>query len=228
LHGEPVLARSKVCLPIAVGRAWWAARRSGRPTWLPAGGANALSVLGSVNAAMELVDQVDGAGLERPDAVVVPCGSCGTAAGLILGFGLMGWRVTVCGVRVSEPWFTTTARVHGLVRGALRILRRHGLVGPVTPAPFRLVTDQLGSGYGHPTAAAGSMRARMARAGLVLDGTYTAKAAAALGALAGSFPRLLFWHTFDARLVQATPAEHPLLRRAQLRAESLWPLPTLT
>jgi len=227
-HGEPVLAGAKMSLPVAVSRAWWKARRFGRPTWLAAGGATALSVLGSVNAALELVDQVDGAGLTRPDAVVVPCGSCGTAAGLILGFGLARWRVSVCGVRVSEPWFTTTARVQGLARGALRILRRHGLMGPVTPAPFRLVTDQLGPGYGHPTAAAGSMQVRMARAGLVLDGTYTAKAAAALGALAGSFPRLLFWHTFDAKLVHATPPEHPLLSRAQLRAESLWPLPTLT
>jgi D-cysteine desulfhydrase len=218
-----VLARTKLSLPIAVARAWWNARRFGRPSWLPSGGTTPLSVLGSANAALELVDQVESATFPRPDAVIVPCGSCGTAAGLLLGFGLARWPVTVCAVRVSEPWYTTADRVNSLAQRAGRLLRRCGVEGPVELAPLRFVTDQLGCGYGHPTPAAIRMQEQMAGAGITLDPTYTAKAGAALAALGASFPHLLFWHTFDSRLVHLPALEHPLVRRAKLRAESLWP-----
>jgi len=222
-HGEPVLSATKLGLPLALARSWWKARRFGRPSWLPAGGATPLAVLGSVNAALELVEQVDEARSPRPDAVIVPCGSCATAAGLVLGFGLARWPVTVCAVRVSEPWYTTTNRVLSLARRSVRLLRRCGLEGGVDLAPLLLITDQLGSGYGHPTPAAMRMQELMAAAGIRLDLTYSAKAAAALSGLGSSFPRQLFWHTFDARLVHQPALDHPLLRRAQLHAESLWP-----
>ncbi len=222
-HGEPVLSRTKAGLPLAVGRAWWNARRFGRPSWLPAGGATPLSVLGNANAALELVDQVEQSGAAPPDAVIVPCGSCGTAAGLVLGFGLARWPVTVCAVRVSEPWYTTADRVLGLANRAGKLLRTWGLPEPAELAPLRLVTDQLGPGYGHPSSSALRMKALLAAAGLTLDLTYTAKAAAAIGGFGTSFPRLLFWHTFDRKLVLQPAPEHPLLRRAHLHAESLWP-----
>lgn len=221
-HAEPVLARRQATLPLAVARAWWRAGRAGPRTWLAAGGATPLSVLGSVNAALELTEQVDGTGAGRPDAVIVPCGSCGTAAGLALGFGLARWPVTVCAVRVSEPWYTTERRVRRLAGEAYRLLRRYGLRATLALAPLRLIPDQLGAGYGHPTPAARRALQWMAGAGLEGDLTYTAKATAALPALSTSFPRLLFWHTFDSRLVHPV-LDHPLLHRAHLRAESLWP-----
>jgi D-cysteine desulfhydrase len=223
-HGEPVLARSQASLPIAAAQAWWRAQRIGPPSWLGAGGATPLSVLGSVNAALELVAQVDAAGTPRPDAVIVPCGSCGTAAGLLLGLGLAGWPVTVCAVRVTEPWYATERRVRRLAQRAHDLLRRSGLTRRPELPPLRLIADQLGSGYGHPTVAARQAQRWMAGAGLTVDLTYTAKAAAALARLGASFPRLLFWHTFDSRLVHTPVLDHPLLHRAHLRAESLWPL----
>ena len=172
--------------------------------------------------------QVDGAGTPRPDAVVVACGSCGTAAGLLLGFGLARWPVTVCAVRTSEPWYVTERRVLGLASRAHRLLRRSGLARTLELAPLCLITDQLGAGYGHPTPAARRAERWMAGAGLTVDLTYTAKAAAALARLGASFPRLLFWHTFDTRLVHRPILDHPLLHRAHLRAESLWPHQKLT
>ncbi len=222
-HGEPVLARSKAALPIAAAQAWWRARRTGPPSWLAAGGATPLSVLGSVNAALELVAQVDGAGAHRPDAVIVPCGSCGTAAGLLLGFGMARWQVTVCAVRATEPWYATERRVLGLAGRAHDLLRRSGMVSRPELPPLRLIADQLGPGYGHPTPAARRAQRWMAGVGLTVDLTYTAKAAAALARLGASFPRLLFWHTFDTRLVHTPVLDHPLLHRAHLCAESLWP-----
>lgn len=227
-HGEPVLARSKATLPIAAARAWWRAHRTGPPSWLGAGGATPLSVLGNVNAALELVAQVDGAGAQRPDAVIVPCGSCATAAGLLLGFGLARWQVTVCAVRVTEPWYATERRVFRLAGRAHDLLRRSGMTTRPELPPFRLIADQLGPGYGHPTPAARRAQQWMAGVGLTVDLTYTAKAAAALARLGASFPRLLFWHTFDPRLVHTPALDHPLLHRAHLRAESLWPHQKLT
>jgi hypothetical protein len=131
--------------------------------------------------------------------------------------------VTVCAIRVSEPWYTTADRVLSLAHRADRLLRRRGLTNPVELAPLRFVSEQLGSGYGHPSPAALRMLGPFAAAGVVLEQTYTAKAAAALHGLGTSFPRLLFWHTFDRKLVLQPALEHPLLRRAHLHAESLWP-----
>ncbi len=227
-HGEPVLAWTKAALPIAATQAWWRARRIGPPSWLGAGGASPLSVLGSVNAALELVAQVDGSDSPRPDAVIVPCGSCGTAAGLLLGFSLARWPVTVCAVRAAEPWYATERRVLALARRAHDLLRRSGMKHAPALGPLRLITDELGAGYGHPTPAARRAQRWMAGAGLTVDLTYTAKAAAALARLGASFPRLLFWHTFDTRLVHTPVLDHPLLHRAHLRAESLWPHQKLT
>lgn len=227
-HGEPALASTKLGLPHALARSWWRARRFGRPSWLPAGGATPLAVLGTVNAALECVEQLEAAGSGRPDAVIVPCGSGATAAGLVLGFGLARWPVTVCAVRVSEPWYATAGRVLSLARRSARLLRRCGLEGAVELAPLRLVSDQLGAGYGHPTPAAVRLQGLMAAAQIPLDVTYSAKAAAALSGLGSSFPRQLFWHTFDVRLVHQPAPDHPLLRRAHLHAESLWPQPKST
>lgn len=226
-HGEVTLAGSNLGLPLALWRAWQNARRVGRPTWLPAGGATPLAVLGSVNGALEFVRQVEEMGVAPPDAVVLPVGSSGTAAGLLLGFGLAGWGTTVCGVRVADPWFANAPRVGHLVRGTTRLLRQHGCRAAVRLPPFRLITDQFGGGYGHPTDQGRAAERRLAEAGVAVDLTYGAKACAAIAGLAGSFPRLCFWHTFDRRLM--TPAlEHPLLERARANAESLWPHPKST
>lgn len=227
-HGEVTLAGRELAMPLALARAWLAARRHGRVSWLPAGGATPLAVLGSTNAALEFMTQVEEQGLPRPDAVLVPVGSCGTAAGILLGLALGGWTTTVIGVRVAAPLFANVPRVRHLARGAERILRRHGLrTRPALP-PFRLLTDQLGGGYGHPTSMGRSAQATLAEAGLRVDLTYGAKCCAAAQSIAPSFPHLYFWHTFDARLMSVPAADHPIVARAQRTAEALWPHPKST
>jgi D-cysteine desulfhydrase len=108
------------------------------------------------------------------------------------------------------------------------LLRTCGLALPAEPGRLRVITDQLGAGYGHPTAAALAARNRFAADGIELDLTYTAKSAAALRGLAASFRRLCLWHTFDPRLAPSRAVESPLLRRARAHAESRWPLPKST
>ena len=222
-HAAVHLARSRWRFPGALRRAWQSAARHGRPTWIAAGGAEPAGVLGSVNAGLEFARQVARGDAPPPEAVVVPLGSGGTAAGLLLGFWLGGLAAEVCAVRVTDAWFANRARVLWLVRRTTRLLHRLGCEIRPGAARLRVLGGQLGAGYGHPTAAGESARAAFAEAGLALDSTYGAKACAALRTLAGSFPHLCFWHTFDCRLVSGTPLDHPLLREARAHAESLWP-----
>ena len=216
------LAARRWRLPAALARAWAAARRHGPVTWLPPGGSAPLGVLGSVNALLECAGQLAAQGLPRPDAIVVPYGSGGTAAGLLVGADLIGWPVTIVAVRVTDPWFTTRGRILSLAARTRALLE-----APAGAATLRLDGAQLGAGYGHDTATAARARARLAERGVVLDATYSAKACAAVRGLAGSFRHVCFWHTFDPSLV-APPMDHPVLRDAHRYAESLWPPPTST
>ena len=196
-------------------------------TWIPVGGACPVGVLGSVNAALELAEQVARGEAPRPDVVLVPLGSGGTAAGLVVGFGLAGWDVTVAAVGVTSPWVTGRRTVQRQVRRVSRLLARAGVAVPARVARLRVIGTESGAGYGHPTERARAACARLASLGIGAELTYSAKAFAALPALAGRFRRPCFWHTFDPRLLAAprVAADHPLLVQARARAESLWPSP---
>lgn len=221
-QGDVYLARSRWSLPAALLYAALRAQRLGTGRWIAAGGANGVGVLGSINAALEFVHQVDALGGPRPEAVVVPLGSGGTAAGLLLGFQLAGWKVDLVTVRVADAWVANTVQVHRLAARTSRLLRRYGPVHLSGEVTLRLISDQLGQGYGHPTVAAAGMQARFAAAGIELDPTYSAKTAAALTQCATRYRHLCFWHTFDGRLLSPPLSEHPLLRRAQANTELLW------
>ncbi len=216
------LAASRWTFPVALARAWNSLHRFGPVSWLPAGGATPLAVLGTVNAALECAEQMEKLGA-RPDAIVVPLGSGGTSAGLLVGAWLAGWDVEICAVRVTDPWFANRRRVLALAGRTIDLLRRCGLELRPGAARLRVVGDQVGDGYGHPTAAARHAQAAAAAAGIALELTYGAKAFAALPPLSASFRHICFWHTFDQRLVSGSADEHPLLRVAREHAESLWP-----
>lgn len=227
-NARATIAGSRVALPLALVRAWRAARRDGPVSWLPAGGATPLACLGSVNGALEFAAQVGQQGFGRPDAIVVPFGSGGTAAGLLVGLWICGWETQLCAVRVTDPWLTSRRRILSLAGRTMRLLKTLGLAVAPGRAGLRIVGDQLGRGYGHPTTAAIEARTEMTEAGITLDLTYTAKTYAALRALAASFRRLTFWHTFDTRLLSQSLEEHPLFREARTHADSSWPHRKLT
>ncbi|HPF41696.1 MAG TPA: pyridoxal-phosphate dependent enzyme [Phycisphaerae bacterium] len=64
---------------------------SGRPVcFIAPGGTNRRSMLGHVNAALELKAQIDAGAMPAPDFIFVVLGSLGTAAGLALGLKLAG------------------------------------------------------------------------------------------------------------------------------------------
>ncbi len=227
-HAQVRLAPSLAALPWTAWRARRLLARQGLPvTWIPPGGASPLGILGSVNAALELAAQVAQGAMPRPDVVLVPLGTGGTAAGLIVGFDLLGWEVTVAAAGVTPRWIARPATVERHAERVRRLLARVG--APAAPRTARLLVlgTRPGAGYGPPTEQACAARARLASLGIGAELTYSARTFAALPALAGRFRRPCFWHTFDARLLAAprVAADHPLLGRARARAEFLWPHP---
>lgn len=185
-----VQSRSLAGLPLAVLRAWRVAGRLGPRRWIPGGGATPAGVIGQFLGGLELAGQLP----EPPDAVVAPLGSSGTVAGLALALAALQWPTRVVGVRVASRVVAS-----GWHAASLAFRARH-LLGPIVELPrprVPLVWDGLGRGYGHPTPAGEAARRDAARQGLILDSTYSAKAFAALPAIAAlGFRRVVFWHTF--------------------------------
>ena len=195
-----------------------AALLRGRPLGVvPTGGTSALGVIGYVNAACELAEQVRAGAMPEPDAIFVPLGSGGTVAGLTLGCRLAGLRSRVVAVLVTDILPPSHRRLLGLARGALRRLRQ---VAPEIPVPelppgdVTIVRDYLGAAYGATTEAGiAAQRLLQESEGIRLETTYTAKCMAALLDLAARPPyraqTLLFWNTYNSIDVDAAVGELP-------------------
>jgi D-cysteine desulfhydrase len=218
--------------PIGLVYAWvlrlrGARRAAARLHWVPAGGTSPRGMLGHVNAALELAEQVAAGALPRPARVVVPLGSGGTAAGLALGFALASLDVTVVGARVVPRVVANAARLRRLIGSTARLIERE--TGERLPRPPRarlVVThDEYGGAYGRATAAGRAavdrLRGASGGAPVTLDATYGAKAGAAALALAsterpareGTRPTLL-WLTFDGRWLAAHGSARGLMNHA--------------
>ena len=181
----------------------FARRAARRGRWIPFGGTSPLGILGHVNAALELADQVQAGELPMPSRVVVPLGTGGTAAGLALGFAAAGMRTRVIGARVVPRIVSGRARVVHLARSTARWVRRTtGVVLPrVTRSDVEVAHEAYGGAYGRVSPLAMDAAAVMERAtGLRLDATYSAKAfAIALRVARAGDGVTVFWSTFDAR-----------------------------
>ncbi len=198
-------------------QAWLAYHLWRRPavkgTSMAAGASTPLGCFGFVDAAFELAAQVEAGVMPRPETVYVTAGSAGTAAGLALGFALAGLPVHLHLVSSVEPWAFNPLMMALKMRGALGALRDAGLDG-APPGPRALLRkagvtyaidyDEVGAGYGEPTAS-GLAAVELARAqGIALEPTYTAKCIASLRRTeahdhASRRARtVLFWHTHAA------------------------------
>lgn len=190
-------------LPLAIG-AHTLLARSGEV--IPAGGSSPLGTIGFVEAGLELAAQLAAGELPAPDLIVVAGGTCGTAAGLALGLDLAGLAAPprIVAVRVV-PRLMCNARVIARLRArCLARLQEAGLPAAAAQGAGRTQVEvdplELGRGYGVETPAACVARERFAAAGLALEPTYTAKAAAALLRWAegpGRGRRVLYWHTLN-------------------------------
>ncbi|HKW48420.1 MAG TPA: pyridoxal-phosphate dependent enzyme, partial [Gemmatimonadaceae bacterium] len=174
--------------------------------WIPAGGSSPLGILGQVNAGLELADQVRNGVMPRPDRLVVPLGTGGTAAGLSLGLAIARLDLEVIGVRVVPRVVANQAHVRRLIARTARLLERLADEGIARPgkAALRILQGFYGGAYGRVTNDGAEVaRQCLERMGLAIDPTYGAKAlaaAVALGREQGG--TTLFWLSFDARWMQ--------------------------
>lgn len=173
-----------------------------RVHWIPAGGLTPIAVLGHVNAALELSEQVARGECRLPARVVVPLGTGGTAAGLALGFRIAELPIVTWAVRVVPKLLGRAARVLRLARGTERLLKRVAdvPVPRVSPGDIHIADDWYGGGYGNPLPLP-QVEPALEAAGVRFDDTYSRKALAAVAASADSRADLL-WLTFDGRLLQ--------------------------
>jgi len=175
---------------------------TGRARYIALGGAVPLGMLGHVNAALELASQIRRGEMPSPEKIVLPLGSGGTVAGLLLGFAIAEVSVEIVGARVGRSMFVNRSRVLSLARRTGRLIER--MTGERLPAiaasRLRIVHNVYGGAYGRPLG-----RAREAanilhsHTGISLDDTYSAKAwVAALDESRISKGPVLYWLTFDA------------------------------
>jgi L-cysteate sulfo-lyase len=163
---------------------------------IPVGGSTVVGAWGQVLAAIELAEQVEGAGNGTPlDAVIVATATGGTQAGLLVG-ACAGFAVPprLIGVVANGDSPTLRAAIEPKVR---ELAAMAGVDAPIDR--IELDGRQLGTGYGTSTAASRQAAQLLARTeGILVDPVYGAKALAALlelvrsGELDGR--RALFWH----------------------------------
>lgn len=195
-------------VPLELRRARLAHRRE-QVCVIPPGGSDPVGTLGYVSAALELAEQVAAGAAPKPEAMHVAAGTLGTAAGLAVGCALAGLETRVGATRIASRLVTNAWTLRRLVEGTVRLLQRAGIPAPAPEAALARIElrhGQLGAGYGHPTAAGRAAAEAFAAAGLRLDPTYTAKAAADFLAPAPDAGPRLFWHTLSAAEPEAAAA----------------------
>lgn len=220
-----VPTRGYAGVPLAL----WRRRRAPDAAWIASGGSSPVGTLGYVSAGLELLEQIGRQELPPPDVIYAALGSCGTAAGLLLGLSgaptMPAVPARVNAVRVVDRIVANASATRRLARRTAALLAARGAdwFYHCPLAELHVEHGQFGGGYGRATAASDAAVARAAAAGLVLEPTYTGKAMAALladadaGRLDGK--RVLFLHTFSsvdlAPLVGAATPESllPALRR---------------
>jgi D-cysteine desulfhydrase len=181
------------------------------PAFIPGGGSSPVGLVGYVNAAFELRDQIAAGELPEPDLIYLPLGSMGTAAGLMLGLKVAGIKTRVIPVRVIEERMASPKRMIRLISQTSRLLSKADPNFPritIAEDELSIRNDCLGEGYARFTEkgvkAAELMRAK---AGIVMNGAYSAKAFSALlddaekGLLNGK--TVLFWNTYNSRDLSA-------------------------
>lgn len=182
-------------------------KKGRQPYFIPVGGSNPLGALGYVDAAQELVEQLDERGIERA-AIVLATGSAGTQAGLVAGLELLDRDIEVVGIAISGSAADKAARVLELANQTLALRGRDN--GSVATR-VRVEDGFVGEGYGLPTPAmASAVRAVATVEGVLLDPVYTGKAMAGLIALSarGAFQDLdavIFLHTGGSPALFAYP-----------------------
>ncbi len=168
-----------------------------KPYIVPGGASNAIGALGYAACAEEIMHQLNDRHLTI-DHIIVPSGSAGTHAGMVVGMVGTNANIPVSGVNVSRPRDVQENIVHKLAEETARKLE----VQTIIPREAIVCYDQyVGPGYSLPTdSMVEAVKLFAKHEAILLDPVYSGKAAAGLIDLVrkGTFTagaNVLFLHT---------------------------------
>lgn len=180
----------------------------GEPVYVIApGGSSPTGVIGYVNAAYELKWQIETNQIPQPSVIYLPLGTCGTAAGLILGLKAAGVKSKLVAVGVVPSSIANMEKLGVLFESANRILHDSDKTFPVCclkESDIDINHNYVGSGYGITTPEASFAVKYLGETDEIkLDCVYTGKAFAAfLDEIKNGFGmKALFWNTKNSRLL---------------------------
>jgi len=154
--------------------------RGRNPIVVPAGGSTPLGVVGWVNAAWEIGQQLKEQKIDAQH-VILANGSGGTQAGLVLGFKYLKLPLNVIGISILNEQTEAINRVVTQVNETAKLL---GLDVTITPDEVTIYDDYIGQGYGIPTKECIKVIRLLAQTeAIFLDPVYTGKVMAGLIAL---------------------------------------------
>ncbi len=201
------------------------------PYVIPMGGSNKIGIIGWVNAAFELKQQIDQGILPEPDYLYITMGSLGTAAGLLLGLKATGLKTKLKIVQVTDSKKYTKEKLCILIQETNTLLHSIDSKFPLfewDKDEFDINTQFFGGAYARTTPQAELARDLFLRIeNIILDETYTAKTAAALimdCTLQVFKPTdtVLFWNTYCSQefsdVVQGiSPHNMPVFLQSYMR-----------
>lgn len=144
--------------------------QGGKSYFIPEGGSNALGCFGYAQALREIVDQMPG---QNFDSIVVPHGSGGTQAGLVLGKVLDEIDTRIVGVNVCYD----EKESYRLVKDALwAAIQQYQFPVSFLAEDIEMLGGFVGRGYALSTKEELEFIAKVARTeGVLLDPVYTGK-----------------------------------------------------
>jgi len=176
-----------------------------KPYIIPGGASNPIGATGYVACAQEALQQLFETGLQI-DHMVVPSGSAGTHAGIVVGIYGNNGQIPVTGINVSRTKADQETLVHRL---ASETADRVGVAGEVPVESIVCFDEYVGPGYSLPTDSMVEAVKLLARTeSILLDPVYSGKAMAGLIDLVrkdhfGEGTNVLFLHTGGAPALYA-------------------------
>ena len=168
-----------------------------KPYMIPIGASNAIGALGYAACAGETMTQLNSMHLDI-DHVVVPSGSAGTHAGMVVGMAGVNAGIPITGINVSQTKNEKEEKVYNL---ALELAQKLDIKAGISRKDIICFDEYVGEGYSIPTDSMVEAVKLFARTeGILLDPVYSGKAAAGLVDLVrkNHFPKgsnVLFLHT---------------------------------
>lgn len=186
-------------VPLGFLKTRFTALNGKRPYWIPPGSHHPIGVLGVIEGVLEVADAIKKGELPMIDDIVVPTGTCATAAGVLLGLAMAGLPIRVVAVRMVPMLITGPGKMKNLALKTLALLRQAGYTDEIKLGEILWVDDFAGPGYGLSNPQAEQAASDVAElSDFRTETTYVAKTLAMFLQHKLEGRRVLFWNTYSA------------------------------